>query len=446
MEPSALTLGFEHHFKTLWERTDRLLALIAPSAVLDRPIALRHPFIFYVGHLPAFAWNQVCRGLLGRPSFNARFDEMFDRGIDPDVDDPTRVHAHPEVPDTWPDLADVHAYRDRVREAILTAIDEVADAPVGRVMATNGRALLLALEHEQMHQETLLYMLHQLPLSRMSRRALTPVYATGDAVRARSIAIEAGLATLGADFDTLDFGWDNEFPRLTVEVPRFVIDSVPVTNGVFLEFVEGGGYDRRDLWAPDDWSWKEAVGLHHPMAWIPADGNWRYRTLLDELPLRAVHGWPVYVSLAEARAFARWRGRRLPTEAEYHRAAYGEPGGGERPFPWGDAEPAPHHGNFDFAHWAPVPAGSHPAGTSAWGVHELVGNGWEWTETPFAPFPGFEAYIPGYPGYSADFFDAKHHVIKGASWATDRRLVRRSFRNWYQARYPYVFAKFRCVD
>jgi formylglycine-generating enzyme required for sulfatase activity len=179
--------------------------------------------------------------------------------------------------------------------------------------------------------------------------------------------------------------------------------------------------------------------------WTSRDGAWRYRALLDELPLASVRDWPVYVSLAEARAFARWRGSRLPTEAEFHRAAYGEPGGGERAFPWGDDEPDQRHGNFHFAHWAPLPVGSRPAGASAWGVHELVGNGWEWTESAFGPFPEFRAFIPGYPGYSADFFDGKHYVLKGASWATDEQLIRRSFRNWYQARYPYVFAKFRCV-
>ena len=445
MRAPALTRGLEQRFKTLWERTDRLFALVAPDAILERPIALRHPFIFYVGHLPAFAWNHVCRGLLKRASFNARFDEIFDRGIDPDVDDPSKVHAHPEVPDEWPALREVLAYRVRIRAEILGSLDEVLDAPGTSVMAENGRALLMALEHEQMHQETLLYMLQQLPVSRMVRPARAPIYALGDALRARPIEIDEGHATLGVDFDDLDFGWDNEFTRTTVAVPAFRIDSTPVTNGEFLDFVESGAYERPALWADGDWSWKENAGLRHPTFWRLRDGNWLYRTLLDELPLAAVRDWPAYVSLAEARAYARWRGSRLPTEAEFDRAAYGEPGGGARAFPWGDAEPRPTHGNFHSAHWSPVPVGSYPAGASAWGVHELVGNGWEWTETAFAPLPGFDAYIPGYPGYSADFFDAKHYVLKGASWATDAQLIRRSFRNWYQARYPYVFAKFRCV-
>jgi ergothioneine biosynthesis protein EgtB len=437
MAVPATTVDLERRFRTLWDRTDSILALVAPDGVLERPIALRHPFIFYAGHLPAFAWNHVCRRLLGRASLDPRFDELFDRGIDPDVDDPARCHPHPEVPDTWPALADVLAYRDGVRAVILAALDEGADADTS--------VLLMAIEHEQMHQETLLYMIQRLPLSRLVRPAPSPAYVFGEALRARPVEVEPGIATLGADADDLDFGWDNEFPRTPVTVPAFAIDSTPVTNGEFLEFVESGAYDRPAAWSEDDWRWKQAAALAHPLVWTSRDGAWVYRTLLDELPLASVRDWPVYVSLAEARAYARWRGRRLPTEAEFHRAAFGEPGGGERPFPWGEGEPTPRRGNFHFAHWSPVPVGSHPAGASAWGVHELIGNGWEWTDGTFAPFPGFAACIPGYPGYSADFFDGKHFVLKGASWVTDARLIRRSFRNWYQARYPYVFAKFRCV-
>jgi len=153
--------------------------------------------------------------------------------------------------------------------------------------------------------------------------------------------------------------------------------------------------------------------------------------------------WPVYVSQAEAAAYARWRGARLPTEAEFQRAAYGSPEG-ERPHPWGDAAADASRGLFDFASWDPEPAGTHPKGASAWGIHDLVGNGWEWTSTPFAPFPGFQA-MPSYPEYSADFFDGEHVVMKGASPATARELLRPSFRNWFRARYPYVYATFRCV-
>jgi formylglycine-generating enzyme required for sulfatase activity len=152
--------------------------------------------------------------------------------------------------------------------------------------------------------------------------------------------------------------------------------------------------------------------------------------------------WPVYVSGAEAAAFARWRGARLPTEAEFQRAAFGAPDSRPRAHPWGDDEPAAAHGVFDFSSWDPEPAGTHPAGRSAWGADDLVGNGWEWTCSAFAPFPGFRA-MASYPEYSADFFDGDHLVIKGASPATARELLRPTFRNWFRARYPYVYATFR---
>jgi iron(II)-dependent oxidoreductase len=150
------------------------------------------------------------------------------------------------------------------------------------------------------------------------------------------------------------------------------------------------------------------------------------------------------VSHAEAAAFARWKGARLPSEAEFHRAAFGSPAGDERAFPWGNAQPDERHGNFDLRHWDPMPVGSYPGGVSAWGVHDLIGNGWEWTSTIFAPFPGFTP-TPAYPRYSADFFDGGHYVMKGASPATAAELVRRSWRNWFRPRYPYPYATFRCV-
>jgi iron(II)-dependent oxidoreductase len=154
--------------------------------------------------------------------------------------------------------------------------------------------------------------------------------------------------------------------------------------------------------------------------------------------------WPVYVSLAEAHAYAAWRGARLPTEAEFQRAAYGTPSAIERAYPWGGAAPTSERGVFDFSGWDPQPAGSHPAGQSAWGIDDLMGNGWEWTSTVFAPFPGFTP-IPSYPEYSADFFDGEHFVMKGASPVTARELLRPTFRNWFRARYPYVYATFRCA-
>ena len=161
--------------------------------------------------------------------------------------------------------------------------------------------------------------------------------------------------------------------------------------------------------------------------------------MFEEIPLPLT--WPVYVSHAEAAAYARWAGKALPTEAQWHRAAYGSPSGRERLYPWGDEAPDAWRGNFDFASWEPTPVASHPLGASAFGVFDLLGNGWEWTSTPFAPLPGFQPF-PFYRQYSADFFDGKHFVMKGGSQRTAASMLRRSFRNWFQPHYPYVYAKF----
>jgi formylglycine-generating enzyme required for sulfatase activity len=180
-----------------------------------------------------------------------------------------------------------------------------------------------------------------------------------------------------------------------------------------------------------------------PAFWIEREGAFRLLGMFEEMPLPS--SWPVYVTNAQARAYAAWRGARLPTEAEYHRAAFGTPGGEERAFPWGEEAPSSKFGNFDFRRFDPEPVGISAAGASAFGVYDLIGNGWEWTSTAFEPLPGFEV-MASYPQYSADFFDGVHFVIKGASPVTNRNHVRRSFRNWYRAEYPYVYATFRTVN
>src|SRR5262249_44486070 len=153
----------------------------------------------------------------------------------------------------------------------------------------------------------------------------------------------------------------------------------------------------------------------HPLFWEADGAGWSWRCMFERGPLP--EAWPGFVSHAEAGAVARWKGRRLPTQGQFHRAAYGNPEGAERAYPWGEGPPAAAHGNFVFRSWDPEPVGSHRAGASAWGVEDLVGNGWEWTSTVFEPFPGFEP-MPSYPVYSTDFFDGKHYVLKGASPAT----------------------------
>jgi iron(II)-dependent oxidoreductase len=423
-------------------RSRRLFDLLDPSAYYTRPIALRNPIVFYEGHLPAFSVIALLKRGLGRPPVDEQMERLFERGIDPDSVDAAVPRSGADT--AWPPRADVLAYGRRADAAIVNELSHAEFDLAGRVHKSmrRGEAIFTALEHEAMHQETLLYMWHRLPHALKKPSSRVP-YELGGAPPAQStVDVSAGVATLGARRGAIQFGWDNEFDEHGVSVDAFEIDVHSVTNAEFLEFVKDRGYDRRELWSGDGWAWREQDGITHPMFWEEQGGEWFWRGMFEFVPLPGA--WPVYVSQDEAAAFARWRGRRLPTEAEYHRAAFGTPSGDEREFPWGDAAPDATRGNFDFLSWEPVPAGARPAGASAWGVHDLVGNGWEWTSTVFGPFDGFEP-MSSYPEYSADFFDGQHYVMKGASPATATELVRRSFRNWFRPNYPFVYAKFRTV-
>ena len=396
-------------------RSRALFDLLAEEAYYSRPIDLRHPVVFYEGHLPAFSFNTLVKRALGGPAIDADLERLFARGIDP-----SEAPSSAGAAEAWPDRAVVRAFADEADRRVLDALMNADLDRPGHALLDRAEAAYAILEHEAMHQETLLYMWHRLPHHQKRRPARYVPRTASAPPSAEWIDIPSGVATLGVDRASLAFGWDNEFPAHRVSVDAFAIQQHDVTNARFLEFVEAGGTP--------------------PAFWERRDGEWHWRGMFDSIPLPLT--WPVYVSQAEACAYARWRGARLPTEAEFQRAAYGTPDGAERRYPWGDDEPGPQHGVFDFSAWDPEPAGSRPTGRSAFGVHDLVGNGWEWTSTPFAPFPGFRP-MASYPEYSADFFDENHYVMKGASPATARELLRPSFRNWFRPNYPYVYATFR---
>jgi gamma-glutamyl hercynylcysteine S-oxide synthase len=421
-------------------RSRELFALLADEAYDSQPIALRHPIVFYEGHLPGFSFNTLVRKALGGPSIDARLERLFARGIDP----PESAAAPSRAPgprDQWPSREVVRTFAAEADRRVIDALQHADIEVPGHPLLDRGEAVFAILEHEEMHQETLRYMFHRLPFIQKTAPAGYHPRTKGAPAPAAWVRVPAGRATSGVDRTAIPFGWDNECPAWPIEVPGFTIERHDVTNARFLEFVEAGGYRDARWWTADDWQWRQTEGLLHPLFWECIDDAWFWRGMFGLIPLP--ESWPVYVSLAEASAFARWRGARLPTEGEFQRAAYGSPAG-EREHPWGDGAPMPRHGVFDFASWDPEPAGSHPDGASAWGVEDLVGNGWEWTSTAFAPFPGFRA-TPSYPEYSADFFDGEHFVLKGASPATARELLRPTFRNWFRRRYPYVYATFRCV-
>ena len=418
------------------QRSRSLFDAITENAYYSRPIDLRHPIVFYEGHLPAFSFNTLVKKALGRPSIDPRLEQLFARGIDP----AEASHPEPDARSVWPSRAEVHAFAEEADRQVIDALSHADLDRPGHPLLDRGEAAFAILEHEAMHQETLLYMWHRLPHEQKVRPATYAPRVIGDVPAAEWLEIPEGLATLGVDRGSIPFGWDNEFPSHRVKVNAFKIDRHDVTNARYLEFVDAGGYANAAWWRPADWEWIQRTQMTHPTFWARRDARWYWRGMFDWIPLPLA--WPVYVSQAEASAFARWQDARLLTEAEFQRAAFGTPDGQERQHPWGASAPTSAHGGFDFSTWDLDPAGSHPAGRSAFGVDDLVGNGWEWTGTPFMPFPGFQP-MASYPEYSADFFDNEHFVMKGASPATARDLLRPSFRNWFRAQYPYVYATFR---
>jgi ergothioneine biosynthesis protein EgtB len=389
-----------------------------------------------VGHLEAFDWNLFHQRALALKPFHAEFDQLFAFGIDP-----VGGGLPADQPKDWPAQMEVRNYVNRVRQALDAGLEAALQSGAEHGEFPVDLLLEVAIEHRLMHAETLAYMFHQLALEQKVQYARIPE-AVVPAVTPAMIEIPAGTVTLGLPHTDRTFGWDNEYEAHVASVPAFSIDRYMVSNGQYLDFMVADGYVNRDLWSEADWTWKTEHGITHPIFWKPRDHRWHYRTMFDELPLPL--DWPVYVSHAEASAYARWAGKALPTEAQWQRAAFATPDGGERLYPWGNEAPRPEHGNFDFERWDPTPVGAFPQGESAFGVSDLLGNGWEWTSTLFAPFAGFERFA-FYPGYSADFFDGKHYVMKGGSPRTAACMLRRSFRNWFQPHYQYVYAGFRCV-
>jgi formylglycine-generating enzyme required for sulfatase activity len=375
-----------HHARS---RTDELFALVRPGAIYDRPIAERHRTVFYLGHVEAFDWNLLrgCRPDV--PSFHPEFDRLFAFGIDPP---PGQLPS--DQPRDWPAVPEVEQYNQHVRAAFDAAFDELP-----------GEVCHVAIEHRLMHAETLAYILHNMPYEKkLAPPGAAPSAGSGQKLRPGMVDFAAGRVQLGLPAGQ-EFGWDNEFQAHCVDVPAFSIGRYKVTNGEYLDFV--------------------CDGAAAPFFWLDRGGEWRYRGMFQDVPLPL--DAPVYVTHDEAEAYAGWRGMRLPSEAEFQRAA----------------SSVAISSNADFRYWDPIPVNADESPRDA-GPQQLVGNGWEWTSTVFGPFPGFEP-LPFYTNYSAPFFDGAHYVLKGASPRTAACMLRPSFRNWFRPAYPYLYATFRLV-
>ncbi len=395
---SASREAYLRRFADARFRTDELFGLLRSEAIYRRPIPERHRLIFYLGHLEAFDWNLIGRKALDMRSFEPSLDKLFEFGIDPPPGElPT------DSPSDWPTVGEIGKYNRKVRDRVDASL---ADAP--------DQVLETALEHRLMHAETLAYLLHNLPYEDKLPRNCEELLLNRPAAQSFR-RVSDGLAKMGRQSED-GFGWDNEFPQTVANVQEFQIGKYKISNGEYLEFVCAGGPT--------------------PHYWADRSGEWFYRGMFSEMPLPM--DAPVYATHAQATSYARWRGMMLPTEEQWHRAA------GDASYPWGEAPPSAVEGNFDFRHWDPVSVAATPGSDSPYGVSQLTGNGWEWTSTVFGPFEGFEPFA-FYPGYSANFFDGEHFVMKGGSPRTAACMLRPSFRNWFRGDYPYVYGTFRLV-
>ncbi|MCW4352957.1 ergothioneine biosynthesis protein EgtB [Hoyosella sp. YIM 151337] len=409
----------------------RARTLALTDAVGDDELCTQHsplmsPLVWDLAHIGNQEELWLVRDLGGREPVRNDIDDLYDAFQHPRA-------SRPQLPLLSP--AEARAYTQTVRDKAFDVLDR--DPLSGPRLSANGFAFGMIAQHEQQHDETMLAT-HQL------RRGAPVLHAPAPPPSARRVSgevvIPGGLFEMGTSTDA--WALDNERPAHFVDVAAFAIDRAPVTNDQYMAFIDDDGYARQELWSREGWAHRNASMLSAPLFWRrDSDGSWWRRRfgLIEPVPAAEP---VVHVSFHEAEAFARWAGKRLPTESEWEKAARWDPASGRsRRYPWGDEEPAAHHANLGQRHLQPAPVGAYPAGASPLGVHHLIGDMWEWTSSHFRGYPGF-AHFP-YAEYSEVFFGAAHRVLRGGSFGTDAVAIRGTFRNWDYPIRRQIFAGFR---
>ncbi len=410
------------------QRTHRLLKPLDDERLTTQFDPVMSPPVWDYAHIGAFEELWLVQRLSGAPPM---LEESLERAYNA-LDTP-RV-ARGRV--TLLDRAQTLGYLEEVRRRALALLEEADFSARDRLLA-GGFLYDLVIQHEHQHNETILQELQLMPGEYLD--ALPPAPA-GRAAERDMVRVPAGRYPVGSDSHE---PYDNEHPRHEVELAAFRIDRFPVTNGDFLAFMADGGYGRPELWSSNGWDWILTFGTGAPEYWFEKDGGWLTRRYGQTVPVDP--RLPVsHVCYFEAEAFARWAGKRLPTEFEWEVAASWDPDEGRpRRFPWGDSPPAPDLANLDQNLFGTAPIGSYPQGASAFGCEQMLGDAWEWTSSDFLPYPGFEAFP--YSEYSEPFFGSTFKVLRGGSWATRPRVARNTFRNWDHPIKRQIFAGLRCA-
>ena len=430
-EPGTETERLRSRIAAELERT-RVRTALLTEAVDDDDLMRQHsplmsPLVWDLAHVGNQEELWLVRDVGGREPVRRDIDDLYDAFKQPRKDRPQL----PLLPPT-----EARAYVATVRDKVYDLLDGVRFSD--RDLVADGFAFGMIVQHEQQHDETMLAT-HQLRSGPPVLHAPPP-----PEPRARvagEVLVPAGPFTMGTSTDP--WALDNERPAHTVELPAYVIDAAPVTNGEYRRFIADGGYDQPRWWSEAGWRHRTEAGLTAPMHWRRDGDGWSYQRFGRWSPVRDDEP-VVHVCFHEAEAYAAWAGKRLPTEAEWEKAARWDPATGRsRRYPWGDEDPTAEHANLGQRHLCPAPVGAYPAGASPLGVHQLIGDVWEWTSTTFRGHPGFTAFP--YREYSEVFFGDDYRVLRGGSFGTDKAACRGTFRNWDYPIRRQVFSGFRCA-
>ncbi|MGI5203536.1 ergothioneine biosynthesis protein EgtB [Spirillospora sp. CA-108201] len=405
--------------------------VLAEDGLTAQVSPLMSPLVWDLAHIGNYEELWLLRAAAGHEAMRPEIDDLYDAFEHPRAERPALPLLKPE---------EARSYIGTVRSKVLDSLPSARfDTP--DPLTSGGFVYGMVVQHEHMHDETMLAT-HQL---RRGAPALLdskaePLQVPGEASGAEEVLVEAGPFQMGTSDEP--WAYDNERPVHTVDLPAYYIDVEPVTNAAYTAFIEAGGYDDPRWWDPAGWEWRNSSGKHAPAFWEREGGHWTRRRFGRSEPVPP--GEPVqHVCWYEADAYARWAGKRLPTEAEWEKAARWDPGAERsRRYPWGDVY---EEGRANLGQRAlhPSETGSYAAGASAYGVRRLLGDVWEWTSSDFHGYPGFRSFP--YKEYSEVFFGPDYKVLRGGSWATHPLAVRGSFRNWDYPVRRQIFSGFRCA-
>ncbi len=412
------------------DRTTLLTTAVDDADLVRQHSPLMSPLVWDLAHIANQEELWLLRAVGGRDAMHPEIDPLYDAFEHPRAE-------RPALPLLTP--AEARRYGHEVRGRVLDLIEKKAALPPGGFGADlTGFAFGMVAQHEVQHDETMLAT-HQLRSGPAALSAPPPPPAPADAAALPAeVHVPGGPFTMGTSAEP--WALDNERPAHAVDVPGFWLDTTPVTNAAYAAFIADGGYDDPRLWTADGWAHRQRAGLTAPLFW-EWDGGWTRVSFGVRAPV--VPDEPVmHVCWYEADAYARWAGRRLPTEAEWEKAARWDPAAGRsRRYPWGDQEWTPERANLGQRHLRPAPAGSYPGGAAPSGARQLVGDVWEWTSSDFLPYPGFTAWP--YKEYSEVFFGPGYKVLRGGAFGVSPVACRGTFRNWDYPVRRQIFAGFR---